>query len=191
MPSHFLPSSANPAMASVSRCAQVFFTRSLTRPEAYRLSRTFETTPSRPLLQACLYISRPSISKLSLDWISVSKTIFLRRALCSSSGSFVTVEVKQIEGDHHDPLGAPFEFVLLHREVRGAVLCRDHYLAIDDRRPGTDVPCVGCDLSETIGPVVTTPGEHLDGGIPEMDLDPITIELDLVNPAFAGRHLVD
>jgi hypothetical protein len=44
----------------------------------------------------------------------------------------------------------------------------------------------GCDLSETI-----TPGEHLDGGIPEMDLDPITIELDLMNPAFAGRHLVD
>jgi hypothetical protein len=32
---------------------------------------------------------------------------------------------------------------------------------------------------------------NLDGGIPEMDLDPITIELDLVNPAFAGRHLVD
>src|SRR5258707_992726 len=32
MPSHFLPSSAKPTMASVSRWAQVFFTQSLTRP---------------------------------------------------------------------------------------------------------------------------------------------------------------
>jgi hypothetical protein len=35
-----------------------------------------------------LYISRPSISKLLLNWISVSKTIFLRRALRSNSGSY-------------------------------------------------------------------------------------------------------
>jgi hypothetical protein len=53
------------------------------------------------------------------------------------------------------------------------------------------MPSIDRDLSETVGPVVAAPGEHLDGGILEMDLDPITIELDLVNPAFAGRHLVD
>jgi len=34
-------------------------------------------------------------------------------------------------------------------------------------------------------------GEHLDGGVPEMDLNPVAIELDLVNPAFANGDLVD
>jgi hypothetical protein len=53
------------------------------------------------------------------------------------------------------------------------------------------VPRVGRDLSETVGPVVAAPGEHLDGGVPEMDLDPVAIELDLVNPAFASGDLVD
>src|SRR5450631_4671933 len=45
-PSHLLPSSANPAMASVSRMAQVFFTQSLMRPETYRHRRpmAFEGT---------------------------------------------------------------------------------------------------------------------------------------------------
>jgi hypothetical protein len=55
----------------------------------------------------------------------------------------------------------------------------------NDHRPGIYVPRVGCDLSETIGPVVTAPGEHLDGGVPEMDLDPVAIELDLMNPSVA------
>jgi hypothetical protein len=53
------------------------------------------------------------------------------------------------------------------------------------------VPRVGRDLSETVGPVVTAPGEYLDGGVPEMDLYPVAIELDLVNPAFASGDLVD
>jgi hypothetical protein len=62
-----LASSAYPAIGSVSRCAQVFFAQFLLRPETYRLSRTLETTPSRPTEQACLNISRPSTSKLSLN----------------------------------------------------------------------------------------------------------------------------
>jgi len=48
------------------------------------------------------------------------------------------------------------------------------------------VPGIGRDLSETVGPVVTAPGEHLDGGVPEMDLNPVAIKLDLVNPS--ARH---
>src|SRR5712675_688931 len=36
----------------------------------------------------------------------------------------ITVEVKQIERDHHDLFGPPLEFVLQHREVSGAVRCR-------------------------------------------------------------------
>jgi hypothetical protein len=51
------------------------------------------------------------------------------------------------------------------------------------------VPRVARDLSETVGPVVTAPGEYLDGGVPEMDLYPVAIELDLVNPAFASGNL--
>src|ERR1700722_9700066 len=51
-PSNLLALSAKPAIASVSRCAQVFFTQSFVR-----LSRTLETTPSSPMPQACLNIS--------------------------------------------------------------------------------------------------------------------------------------
>src|ERR1700680_1770167 len=90
----------------------------------------------------------------------------------------VAVEVKQVEGDYHDLFGSPLEFVLQHREVRGAVLCRDHDLVIDDRRSGIDVPGIGCDLSETVGPVIAAPGEYLDSSVPEMDLDPVTLGLD-------------
>jgi hypothetical protein len=35
---------AKPAICSVSRCAQVFLTRSFDRPSGYLLSRTFDTT---------------------------------------------------------------------------------------------------------------------------------------------------
>ena len=46
MPSNWLAFSANPAIGNVSRCAQVFLTQSLPRPAGWRLSPTFETTPS-------------------------------------------------------------------------------------------------------------------------------------------------
>jgi hypothetical protein len=55
-------------VVSVSRCAQVFLTQSFPRPEPYRLSPTLETTPSTPIPPACLNISGPSTSKLSLNW---------------------------------------------------------------------------------------------------------------------------
>jgi hypothetical protein len=88
-------------------------------------------------------------------------------------------------------LDRALEFVLQHREIRGAVLCRDHDLAIDDRRPGVYVLGIGRDLSETIGPIVAAPGEYLDSSVPEVDLDPVAVELDLVNPPLARRCLVD
>jgi hypothetical protein len=70
-------------MVSVSRWAQVFLTQSFERPVGYLLSRTLETTPSRPVLQACLNISWPSISKLSLNWMAVPETNFLSSALAA------------------------------------------------------------------------------------------------------------
>jgi ABC-type nitrate/sulfonate/bicarbonate transport system permease component len=45
--------SAKPAMVSVSRCAQGFFTQSLLRGAGWMLLRTFDTTPSRPTLHGC------------------------------------------------------------------------------------------------------------------------------------------
>jgi hypothetical protein len=40
-------------------------------------------------------------------------------------------------------------------------------------------------------PIIAAPGEDLGSFIGEMDLDPITVELDLVNPSFAARYLFD
>src|SRR5207247_1544759 len=101
------------------------------------------------------------------------------------------VDIKQIEGNHHDLFGSALEFVLQHGKVRGAVLCRNDYLAIDDRRPGIYVPGIGRDLSETVRPIIAASGEHFDGGVPEMDLDAIAVELDLMEPTLAGGHLVN
>jgi len=50
------------------------------RPETYRLFRDLETTPSRPMLQACLHILRPSTSKFSMAVLAIS---FFR---CDSNG---------------------------------------------------------------------------------------------------------
>jgi len=49
------------------------------------------------------------------------------------------------------------------------------------------VPSIVGDLTETLRPIIAAPGEDLDGLIGEMDLDPITVELDLVYPSFAAR----
>ena len=58
-------------MVSVSRWAQVFLTQILLRPTGYTLSHTLDTTPSSTTLRAWANISRPSISKLSVNWTSV------------------------------------------------------------------------------------------------------------------------
>ena len=84
------------------------------------------------------------------------------------------------------------KLVLQNGEIRCSVGGgRYHHFAVDDRRSGVYVPSVGCDFSETVGPVVAAPGEHLDHGILKMDLDSIAVELNLVNPALARGHLVD
>ena len=103
----------------------------------------------------------------------------------------VAVEIEQVEGDHHDLGGPALQLVLQHREIGGAVGGRHHDLAVDDRRARADVPGVVGDLLEAVGPVVAAAGEDLHGLVGEMDLDPVAVELDLVNPALAGRHLLD
>jgi hypothetical protein len=66
----------------------------------------------------------------------------------------IAVDVKQIEGDQHDLLGAALQLVLQHREVRGAIGGWSDYFAIDDRRTRLDVPGVRRDLPKAVGPVV-------------------------------------
>ena len=68
---------------------------------------------------------------------------------------------------------------------------RDNDLAVDDRGASGDVPGVVGDLLEAVGPVVAPAGEYLDGLVGQMDLDAVAVELDLVDPARAGRHLLD
>src|SRR5438034_11380128 len=97
-----LPASAKPAMVSISRWAQVFFTQSLPRPEGYRLSRTFETTPSSPTLHACSNISPPSTSKLSLNWTSVPSMVFFRCADQRQLSKVIAIEIEEVESDQDD-----------------------------------------------------------------------------------------
>jgi hypothetical protein len=53
------------------------------------------------------------------------------------------------------------------------------------------MPCVVGNFLESLGPIVAAPGEHGDRRVFDVDLHPITIELDLVQPALARWHLID
>ena len=85
----------------------------------------------------------------------------------------------------------PLEFVLQHRKIGGAVGGGHDDLAVDHRRRCLDVPGVVGHLLEAMRPVVTSPGEDLDGFVGKVDLDAVAVELDFVDPAGSGRHLRD
>jgi hypothetical protein len=53
------------------------------------------------------------------------------------------------------------------------------------------VPGIVRDLAKTLGPIVATPSEDFDRAVADVQLHPIAIELDLMYPAFAARHLID
>ena len=80
-------------------CWHVFLTHVLPRPETKALSRTFETTPSSPTLQACWYISWPSILKLSLNWTLVHRP----RQRMTHNDDLIEPEAKQILLAHSRP----------------------------------------------------------------------------------------
>ena len=178
-------------MVRVSRCTQVFFTQSL-YALGVTVSQLRDDTLS-PSLQACANISRPSISKLSLNWTSVPSTIFLSSAFLWISGNpkIAAIQIEQIERDQHDLGRLALELVLQHREIGRAVGGRHHDLAVDDGGARLDVPGIVGDLLEAVGPVVAPPGEDLGRLVGQMDLDPVAVELDFVNPALSGRHLLD
>jgi hypothetical protein len=101
------------------------------------------------------------------------------------------VHVEQIERDQDDTLRLAPELVLQHREIRSAVGGRHHDLGVHDRGARLDQPGIVGDLLEPVRPVVTAAGEDLDRLVGEVDLHAVAVELDFVDPAGAGRHLLD
>ena len=81
------------------------------------------------------------------------------------------IEVKQVESDRHDLGGPPLEFILQNREVGGAI--------------GRG------NLSKAVRPVIAATGKNLHRRVSEMNLNAVAVELDLVEPSGAGRHLLD
>ena len=51
------------------------------------------------------------------------------------------------------------------------------------------MPRVDCDSLKSIRPIVTAPGIDFDVLIGDMNLRPIAVELDLMNPARAARDM--
>jgi hypothetical protein len=70
-----------------------------------------------------------------------------------------------IERQIESPIPMPLALV-----VKKALKSRSAFS--EENGPYSDMPgCVGRDLLEAAGPVVPPSSEHLDGGIPEVDLD--------------------
>jgi hypothetical protein len=70
-------------------------------------------------------------------------------------------------------------------EVGTAILDRDH-LAVENGSLDRDIETFRNEM-ETVGPVVTIAGEDFDLALNEMDLNPIAIEFDFVNPLVSHR----
>ena len=192
MPSHLLPSSAKPAMVSVSRCAQVFLTQSLLRPD--RVGAVADLRDDA--FQADLAGVREHLLAVDLEAFAEldvgAGDDLLQFGLAPEQRQLpevAAVEVQQIERHQDDAGGLSLQLVLQHREIGGAVGGRHDDLAVDDRRGGLDVPGVVGDLLEAMGPVMAAPGEDLDGLVGQVDLDAVAVELDFVDPAVSGRHL--
>jgi hypothetical protein len=98
---------------------------------------------------------------------------------------------EQVERDHHDLRGFALEFVLQHREVCGAVGGRDHDLAVDEGGTGIDQERIAGDLLEPAGPVVAAASENRGALVGDVELDAVAVELDLMDPPLAFRHLVN
>ena len=101
------------------------------------------------------------------------------------------VQIEQIERHEHDACRLALELVLQDREVGRAVGGRYDDFAIHHGRVRLDLPGVMGDLLEAMRPIVAAPGEDLRRLVGQMDLNTVAVELDFVNPALSGRHLLD
>ena len=194
MPSHLLPSSAKPAIAKRLALGAGFLDPVVAAAGMIAAVADLGDDALEPDLAGMrVHLAAVDLEALAeLDVGAGDQLLQMRLALDQRQlPQIVAVEIEQIEGDHHDLGRLALQLVLQHREVGGAVGGGHDDLAVDDRRAGADVPSIVGDLLEALGPVVAAPGEDLDRLVGEMDLDPVAVELDLVDPAVAGRHLLD
>jgi hypothetical protein len=98
----------------------------------------------------------------------------------------IAIEIEQIERHQDDPVGAAFQLILKHGEIGRPVRLRHHDFAVDDCGAGVDVKSIFGNFAEALGPVIAAAGEHLEFAVVQMNLHPIAVELDFVNPALAG-----
>src|SRR5436189_170670 len=61
--------------------------------------------------------------------------------------------------------------------------------AVNHRGIGLDQPRLGRDFGKAFCPIVATPCQYADRLVPDTDLGPIAVKLDLVQPALIGRRL--
>jgi hypothetical protein len=85
-------------------------------------------------------------------------------------GHIVSVQIKQIERVQHELGRFTPQLILQHREIRDAIGGGSDDLAVDNRRPHIEVPCISRDLLEAIGPVIAATGEHADGVVGNVHL---------------------
>lgn len=76
----------------------------------------------------------------------------------------LTVEIKQVESDQDYFGGCALQFVLENRKISCPVGGRHNDLAVDDRRPRTNMPRVIRDFFEALSPIMAATGEYLHGG---------------------------
>src|SRR3984885_1952448 len=99
----------------------------------------------------------------------------------------IAVPPEQVECVVDQPvLSASSEFGLKFGEV-GAALVDDDHFAVEDRLAG-DVKRAG-DHGEALRPVQPVAGEYTLFSLVQMNLNPVTVELDFVEPLVAGRRL--
>jgi hypothetical protein len=95
---------------------------------------------------------------------------------------------KKVEGvERHAPPSAAGERSLKLREV-GAAILDDDDLAIEDGALDRDIETFR-DEVKAVGPVVTIAGEDFHLTLVEMNLEPIAVEFDFVNPLVSRRRL--
>jgi hypothetical protein len=86
-------------------------------------------------------------------------------------------------------VGLALELVLQNRKVRGAVCRGDHHLAIDNGGPRADQEGGISNPLEALSPVIAAACEYPDTFVDDVKLDAVAVELDLMQPALAARHL--
>jgi hypothetical protein len=99
----------------------------------------------------------------------------------------VAVSPEQIEGVVDKTiLLARSEFGLEFGEIRPSLVDDDHF-AVEDRQT-RNIQRVG-DHGEALRPVQPVAGEYPLFSLVQMNLDPVTVELDFMEPLVAGRRL--